>query len=216
MAYDLEEQEKIDALKAWWERYGTFSMVLVLAVVAAFAGWRGWQWYSSHQAGQAMGYYEALETAAGQQGDDAVARIKAASAALRKDYAGSGYASRGVLVAAWALQERQDLDGAREQLEWLVRDGSAQPASPTISAGTPATVTLCGTGFSTTEPAAMRAQCPISILPRIFAPALIRTPRRIFGCRSPFSLPVPPSVTPCRIETSSSITAVSPTTKPVA
>jgi predicted negative regulator of RcsB-dependent stress response len=132
MAYDLEEQEKIDALKAWWERYGTVSMALVLAVAAAFAGWRGWQWYSSHQAGQAMGYYEALQAATGQQGDDAVARIKAASAALRKDYAGSGYSARGVLVAAWALQERHDLDGAREQLEWLVRDGSA-PAMQAVA-----------------------------------------------------------------------------------
>jgi hypothetical protein len=27
-------------------------------------------------------------------------------------------------------------------------------------AGTPATVTLCGTSFTTTEPAAMRAQWP--------------------------------------------------------
>ncbi|CAM5793324.1 YfgM family protein [Castellaniella caeni] len=125
MAYDLEEQEKIDALKAWWDRYGTFGMVLVLAVVLAFGGWRGWQWYASHQAGQAMGYYEALESAAGQSGDDAVARIKAASSALRSDYASSGYAARGVLVAAWALQQRNDLDGAREQLEWLVRDKSA-------------------------------------------------------------------------------------------
>ena len=40
----------------------------------------------------------------------------------------------------------------------MVREGSAQPASPTILAGTPATVTLCGTGLTTTEPAAMRAQ----------------------------------------------------------
>src|SRR5690606_2915542 len=125
MAYDLEEQEKIDALKAWWERYGTLTMALVFAVLAVFAGWRGWQWYQSHQANQAMGYYEALEAAAAQPGDDAVARIKAASAALRDDYAGSGYAARGVLVAAWALQQRKDLDGAREQLEWLVRDDTA-------------------------------------------------------------------------------------------
>ncbi|MGB3835194.1 YfgM family protein [Castellaniella sp.] len=125
MAYDLEEQEKIDALKAWWERYGTFLMVLVLAVLAAFAGWRGWQWYSGHQAGQAMGYYEALTTAASQPGEDSVVRIKAASAALRDDYASSGYAARGVLVAAWALQERKDLDGAREQLQWLAQDHSA-------------------------------------------------------------------------------------------
>src|SRR5882757_3069082 len=98
----------------------------------------------------------------------------------------------------------------------MVRDGSAQPASPTILAGTPATVTLCGTAFTTTEPAAMRAQWPTSILPRILAPAPIITPWRIFGWRSSFSLPVPPSVTPCRMETSSSITAVSPQTNPVA
>src|SRR5581483_502274 len=74
----------------------------------------------------------------------------------------------------------------------MVRDGSAQPASPTIVAGTPATVTLCGTGLTTTEPAAIRAQWPISILPRIFAPAPIITPWRILGWRSSFSLPVPP------------------------
>ncbi|CAM5222833.1 Ancillary SecYEG translocon subunit OS=Castellaniella defragrans OX=75697 GN=HNR28_001923 PE=3 SV=1 [Castellaniella defragrans] len=124
MAYDLEEQEKLDALKAWWERYGTASMVLLLAIVLAFAGWRGWNWYQSRQAEQAMGYYEALETAANQQGEDAVARIKAASTALRDNYGRSGYTARGVLVAAWALQQRKDLDGAREQLQWLVKDKS--------------------------------------------------------------------------------------------
>ncbi len=48
------------------------------------------------------------------------------------------------------------------------RDGSAQPAVPTTRAGTPATVTLFGTDLMTTEPEAMRAQCPTSILPRIF------------------------------------------------
>ena len=34
----------------------------------------------------------------------------------------------------------------------MSRAGSAQPASPTMRAGTPATVLLCGTGDSTTEP----------------------------------------------------------------
>src|SRR3546814_387003 len=130
MAYDLEEQEKIDAIKAWWDRYGTFTMVLVFIVAAGFAGWRGWQWYQNHQASQAMGYFEALETAAGQTGDDAVVRIKAASATLRSDYASSGYTPRAVLVAAHALEGRGDLDGAREQLQWLVTDGSAPALEP--------------------------------------------------------------------------------------
>ena len=58
----------------------------------------------------------------------------------------------------------------------MVRAGSGQPAWPTTLAGTPATVTLFGTALITTEPAAMRAQWPTSILPRIFAPAPIITP----------------------------------------
>ncbi len=123
MAYDLEEQEKLDALRAWWERYGTLCVVLVFVVVAGVLGWRGWQWYEGHKSNQAMGYFEALENASGQQGDDAVARIKAASSTLRDDFSKSGYTSRGVLVAADALQKRGDLDGAREQLEWLVQHG---------------------------------------------------------------------------------------------
>lgn len=127
MAYDLESQEKLDALKAWWDRYGTMCAIIVFVVVAAVAGWRGWQWYQSHQATQAMGYFEALETATGQQGDDAVARIKAASATLRSDFPKSGYTSRGLLVAAEALRARNDLDAARDQLEWVAAHG-ADPA----------------------------------------------------------------------------------------
>ena len=88
----------------------------------------------------------------------------------------------------------------------MLRDGSAQPAVPTARAGTPAMVVLGGTGCKTTEPAAIREHAPISILPRIFAPAPIMMPWRTFGCRSPASLPVPPRVKFCRIETSSSIT----------
>lgn len=127
MAYDLEEQEKLDALRAWWERYGTLVVVLVFVVVASVLGWRGWQWYEGHQSNQAMGYFEALENASGQEGDDAVARIKAASSTLRDDFSKSGYATRGALVAAEALRQRGDLDGARAQLEWLVQHG-ADPA----------------------------------------------------------------------------------------
>jgi predicted negative regulator of RcsB-dependent stress response len=124
MAYDLEEQEKLDALRAWWERYGTLCAVLIFVIVASIVGWRGWQWYEGHQAGQAMSYFEALESATRQQGDDGVARIKAASTTLRSDFPKSGYTSRGVLIAAQALQSRKDLDGAREQLEWLSNNGS--------------------------------------------------------------------------------------------
>lgn len=126
MAYDLEEQEKLDALRDWWAQYGTMIVILAFAAAAAVAGWRGWQWYQGHQASQAMGYFEALETATAESGDEALARIKAASQALRDDFSKSGYTSRGVLMAAYALEQRNELDDAAEQLQWLIKKSPDQ------------------------------------------------------------------------------------------
>ena len=125
MAYDLEEQEKLDAMKAWWSRHGSLVLTVVVLAAAAVLGWRGWQWYQGHRASQAMGYFEALEDAASQTGQDAVTRVKAASATLREDYAGSPFAARGALVAAKALEAQNDPQGAREQLEWVARGKDA-------------------------------------------------------------------------------------------
>ena len=50
MAYDLEEQEKLDAIKAWWARYGTVVISLVAAVALAWGGWWSWKAYESHRA----------------------------------------------------------------------------------------------------------------------------------------------------------------------
>ncbi|HLU78173.1 MAG TPA: tetratricopeptide repeat protein [Burkholderiaceae bacterium] len=132
MAYDLDEQEKLDALRAWWDRYGTLVAVAVFVIVAAIVGWRGWQWYQTHQANQAMGYFEALQTAAGQEGEDAISRIQAATSTLRESFPDSGYTSRGVLVAASALAERGQLDAARDQLQWLAQRGK-EPAMAALA-----------------------------------------------------------------------------------
>ena len=53
------------------------------------------------------------------------------------------------------------------------------------------------------RPSRQRCGCnpPTRMFPRTAAPAPINTPSPIFGCRSPSSFPVPPSVTECSIET---------------
>lgn len=127
MAYDLEEQEKLDAIKAWWARYGTLVFTLVAVVALAWGGWWSWKAYESHRANQAMGYFEALEDAARLGGADSSVRIKAAAATLREQYPATGYAARGALVAATALQAQKDEAGAREQLEWLAAQGKNPP-----------------------------------------------------------------------------------------
>lgn len=119
MAYDLDEQEQLDQLKAWWNKYGTMVLTVLIIATAVIGGWRAWQWYEGHQSSQARGYFEALEEAGRSQGEESVARINAAMKTLRSEYAATDYAARGALVAASALAARKDLSGARAQLEWL-------------------------------------------------------------------------------------------------
>jgi hypothetical protein len=64
MAYDLEEQEQLAELKAWWNKYGNFILTVVTVVLLAFAAYNGWQWYQREQASQAAGVYGQLDEAA--------------------------------------------------------------------------------------------------------------------------------------------------------
>ena len=121
MAYDLDEQEQLDQLKAWWHKYGTLVVTLLVIATAVAGSWRGWQWYEGNQAVQARGYFEALEEAGRQQGDESIARINAAMQTLRSEFGATDYAARGALVAASALASRNELQAARSQLEWLAQ-----------------------------------------------------------------------------------------------
>ncbi len=132
MAYDLEEQEKIDALKDWWDKNGTRVVIVAFLVAASVLGWRGYQWYEQHQATKAMGYYEALETAVVQNNGESSARLLAASEALRSDHAGSAYTSRGLLIAAQYFQDQGNLTAAEDQLKWVVAN-SSEPAMVSVA-----------------------------------------------------------------------------------
>ena len=119
MAYGLEEQEQIEQLKAWWNRYGSLALGLLTLALVIVLGWQGWGWYQNNQATQARGYFEALERASEQPGADAMPRIVAAMDTLKTDFAQTDYAARAALVAAQALEARDDLAGAQKTLEWL-------------------------------------------------------------------------------------------------
>ena len=93
--------------------------------------------------------------------------------------------------------------------------GAGALAWPTTLAGAPATIACGATGLSTNDPAAIMAPLPTVMLPKTVECAPMSTPFPIFGCLSPTSFPVPPSVTPCRMDTLSPTTAVSPMTTPV-
>ena len=51
--YDLEEQEQLAALKAWWKENGGAILLGATLVLAAIAAWNGWMWYQRSQSAQA-------------------------------------------------------------------------------------------------------------------------------------------------------------------
>jgi predicted negative regulator of RcsB-dependent stress response len=123
MALDLEEQEQVEELKAWWKLHGGLITALVLAVALGFAGWQGWRWYQSSQAGQASVLYETVTKAA--QANDAKA-LRDAAGTLVESYPRTLYASMGALVAARHYFDRNDLKSAKAQLQWVIERSASQ------------------------------------------------------------------------------------------
>lgn len=122
MAYDLEEQEQIASLKAWWKDWGNTVVGIVVAASLAGGGWFGWRNWQAGQAQAAGTHYETLVRAA--QGGDLKA-MRDAGAALAENFSGTTYASLGALVSAKTLFERHDLKGAKAQLQWVMERGAS-------------------------------------------------------------------------------------------
>ena len=123
MALDLEEQEQVAELKAWWKQHGNLIVGAVLACALAFAGWQGWRWYQANQAAQAAGLYESLARAA-QAGDGKALRDAAGS--LIESYPRTLYAAMGALVAARFHFDRNDLKAAKTQLAWVIERSASE------------------------------------------------------------------------------------------
>jgi predicted negative regulator of RcsB-dependent stress response len=116
-ALDLQEQEQLEALKAWWKENGNFILGVMLVAVVAVGGWRGWQYYQNKQANEAATLYAGFVMQL--EGHDAK-RVNDAAAAMMDKYASTPYASRAALVAAQVNQQVKDVARAKIQLQWVI------------------------------------------------------------------------------------------------
>lgn len=115
MAYDLEEQEQLDAIKAWWNQYGNLIVVAVVAVAVGVAAYQGWRYYRSSQSIGAATLYGQLDQAA--RANDAK-RVKDISAQIVDRYGSTAYGGLAALAAAKAAFTTGDLEAAEKQLRW--------------------------------------------------------------------------------------------------
>lgn len=118
--YDLEEQEQLAEIKAWWKQYGNLLTNVLLVAMLAVAAWQGWNWYQRNQSGQSAAVYSVLQKAV-QEKD--LQKVKAASGELLEKFGRTSYAQLGALSAAKALVEADDAKTAKLQLSWVTENG---------------------------------------------------------------------------------------------
>ena len=116
MAYDLEEQEQLDEIKAWWKRYGTMLSYGLVAVVVAFAAFQGWHAYQNKQSVTASTQYQALLVTDTKD----LKSIQTQAATLMDSYAGTPYAGRAALYVAKENYAAKDTKSAKLQLTWAI------------------------------------------------------------------------------------------------
>lgn len=118
---DLQEQEQIDQLKAFWKRWGNLITWLITAVLVAFAGWQGWQWYQRDQAAKAAAMYDEFDRAL--QAQD-LGKATAAFGDLKARFASTGYTAQAGLQVAKLQLDQSKADEARQSLGWVAEQGS--------------------------------------------------------------------------------------------
>jgi predicted negative regulator of RcsB-dependent stress response len=117
MALDLEEQEQLDELKAWWKQNGKWIIAAVTVFLLATAGWRVWQSWTHKQAAESSALFEKAMQAASM--NDAKA-VKDVTAQLMEHYARSGYAAPAAWLAGRINAESGDLKSAQAQYEYAL------------------------------------------------------------------------------------------------
>ena len=114
---DLQEQEQVDALKAFWQQYGNLITWALVAALLVYAGITGWQWWQREQAVKAGAMFDELDRAA-QAGDvDKTVRV---FGDLKERYPRTAYTQQGGMLAAKLQFDKGKADDARASLNWVI------------------------------------------------------------------------------------------------
>lgn len=117
MAYDLEEQEQLESIKAWWKKHGNWITWVLIIALGCYAVYAYWGYYQRKQAAQASQLYYEMQNAV--MADDNERALRVAKDTQEK-FGSTAYAPMVTLVAAKMAYEDNNTDVAKEQLKWVV------------------------------------------------------------------------------------------------
>ncbi|OYW79605.1 MAG: hypothetical protein B7Z19_04810 [Polynucleobacter sp. 32-46-5] len=123
MPLDLEEQEQLDQLKAFWQKYRNLITGVVTVILFAYAAYSAYQWWRVSQAADASQLYETMVSAIEKGDKDQTLR---AADDLQNQFARTPYAAMSSLVAAKIASDAGDATKATNYLRWASRNASDQ------------------------------------------------------------------------------------------
>ena len=123
---DLQEQEQIDALKAFWAKYGNLIMWTLTLVLALFAAWTWWQKMERDKASVASTMYGELQSAAA-AGD--AKRAGQILGDMKSKAAKTTYTQLGALLTAKTEADKGDTADAIANLQWVAQNGNDENAA---------------------------------------------------------------------------------------
>jgi predicted negative regulator of RcsB-dependent stress response len=118
MSYDLQEQEQLDALKAWWRTNSGWVSAAATAVLVVVLGYQGWNWYGMKQAAAASVLYEQFERAVTSKDPGDATKARDLVGTLIEHHASTVFAAMAALREAKANIDAGDLKAAKERLTW--------------------------------------------------------------------------------------------------
>jgi predicted negative regulator of RcsB-dependent stress response len=117
MAFDLEEQEQLASIKAWWNQFGNLVTWILIAALAGTAAFYSWKNYQQGQAAQAGLLYEELQKSFAAKDN---AKVQRAATDMESKFGGTAYAQMGALTAAKSAADANDMAAAKAQLQWII------------------------------------------------------------------------------------------------
>ena len=118
---DLDEQEQLDSLRHFWQKYGAWISGAVLALLCAYVATNGWGWYQRDRAAKASVLYDEIERAV-KAGD--VERAARVFADMRQRYDGTVFTDQAGLLAAQVQWTKGQGDAALASLTWVANSAS--------------------------------------------------------------------------------------------
>ncbi|MFK7732943.1 MAG: YfgM family protein [Pseudomonadales bacterium] len=129
------DEEQIEAIKSWWDENGKSTLFTVVLAIGATFGWQQWQTSKQETLEAASTQYQQLlsvsQTAERTASQSATAEHLVED--IKKNWPKTTYAHFAALQAAKMNVQENDLEGAQQQLQWVIDNNAPEPAITAIA-----------------------------------------------------------------------------------